>query len=85
MTVEVNSSDRQRSATTCLLLPGKILDLVKSEHSAIVVTKLVLYREFEILEEIGLGVMTCTKLNQGANMVGGDAPVLHCHIYPALP
>ena len=78
--VEVNSSDGQRSATTSLLLPGKILDLkALSQKRAFCNSgnKAGAVQGFEILEENCLGVMTTTKLNRGANMVGVG---LHCYI-----
>ena len=77
--VEVSSSDGQRSATTCLLLPGKILDLKSlSQKRAFRNSgnKAGAVQGFEILEENGLGVMTTIKLNRGANMVGTDTPCL---------
>jgi hypothetical protein len=70
---EVNSSDGQRSAVTSLLLPGKILDLkALSQKRAFRNSgnKIGAVQGFEILEENGLGVMTTTKINRGANMVG---------------
>ena len=75
----MNSSVGQRSATTCLLLPGKVLDLkALSQKRAFCNTgnKAGAVEAFEILEENGLGVMTTTKLNRGANMVGRATPAL---------
>ena len=69
---DVNSSDGRRSATTCLLLPGKVLDLKALSQKRTFRNsgnKVGAVRGFEILAENGLGTVIKTKLNRGATMV----------------
>ena len=72
LSADMNSSDGQRSATTCLLLPGKVLDLKALSQKRTFRNcgnKAGAVRGFEILEENGLGNVIATKINRGATMV----------------
>ena len=70
--VEMNKTDGHRSATTSLLLPGKVLHLnALSQKRSFRNSgnKAGAVRGFEILEEIGLGTIVTTKIARGAAMV----------------
>ena len=70
--VDINNSDGHRSAITCLLLPGKLLDLKALSQKRTFRNsgnKAGAVRGFEILQESGLGTIKTIKINRGTNMV----------------
>ena len=70
--VEMNKTDGHRSATTSLLLPGRVLHLnALSQKRSFRNSgnKAGAVHGFEILEENGLGTIVTTKIARGAAMV----------------
>ena len=70
--VEANKTDGQRSATTCLLLPGKMLDLkvlIQKRTFRNSGNKSGAVQGFKLLQENGLGAIITSKINRGASMV----------------
>ena len=70
--VEMNRTDGHRSATTSLLLPGRVLHLNALSQKRTFRNsgnKAGAVRGFEMLEENGLGTVVTTKIARGAAMV----------------